>query len=273
MKKLITIDTNLNICEVLEHTNDNYGYIISTNVGTSFNEIFTLTSEITGDQIFVEEKRILVKIFKNLKEAIDTFITNLNNNGYILGNINLDNITLGQDNKIYFINYSTMFNLNDKEKIKENVYSEYGKTEYYQKILKYYFEFEQHVKDEKKEITISYLIDFIIKRSKTPPITSIIISEVIEAIIPKEYLKNKDKECSLDEIYINCFLPIIKKIDIYALCRSIFKLYYKFITTSRQTNLTYRELVQLIGFDSYTTINSHVDLSQMLNNVIETLKV
>ena len=272
MKKLITIDNNLNICEVLEHTNDNYGYIISTNVGTSFNEINTLTSEITGDQIYLKEKEILVKIFKNLKVAIDTFITNLNNNGYILGNINLDNITLGQDNKIYFINYSTMINLNDKEKIKENVYSEYGKTEYYQKILKYYFEFEQHVKDEKKEITISYLIDFIVKRSKTPPITSIIISDVIEAIIP-EYLKNKDKECSLDEIYIKCFLPIIQNIDIYALCRSIFKLYYKFISQIKQTNLTYRKLVLLIGFDSYTTINSHVILSNMLNEIIKTLEV
>ena len=265
MKKLITIDADYNTCEVLEHTNDDYGYIISTNVGTSFNEIYTLTPlGMDSTKTFLEEKRILVEIFKNLKEAIDTFITKLNNGGYILGNINLDNITLGQDNKIYFINYSTMFKLDEKEKIKNNVYSKYGETDYYQKILKYFFEFEKHAtNDNQNMITISYLINFIARQTKSLP-------EVIEFIIPEEYLKNN--EYSIDEIYEKIFIPIVKKIDINALCRFIYILYYKFITQSQQTNETYKKMVQLIGFNLYSTIENHTELSNLLNDVIITLE-
>jgi hypothetical protein len=267
MKKLITKDINYNICEVLNHKNDDYGYIISTNVGTTFNKIYTLTPlGMDSKETFLEEKRILVEIFKKLKEAIDTFITKLNNEGYILGNINIKNITLGQDNKIYFINYSTMFNLNEKEKIKNNIYSKYGKTDYYQKILKYFFEIEKDARNDNiNMITISYLINFIARQTKSLP-------EVIEFIIPEKYLQDINKEYSIDEIYENIFIPIIKKIDINALCRFIYILYYKFITQSQQTNETYKKMVQLIGFNLYSTIENHAELSNLLNDVIITLE-
>jgi hypothetical protein len=221
----------------------NYGYIISTNTGKSFNE---LTEDDINDGNI---KQILI----SLKEGIINFITPLYKNGYVLGDINMDNMTLKKKgNQVYFINYSKMHKYTEQDKVEK-----FANKDNYSYILKRFFKLKKVYQDKKREndkISRKELLDYFDIKDPLNPHLKIFTD-----------LKNKDHE--IDEIYNKYILQIAQNSDIYAL--SMFIVNILKITSDKIHKITL-EKAQLLEEDAKSnTIIGPDKLSEKLQEIIE----
>jgi hypothetical protein len=108
--QLRTIESCLKRITILDSTSTNYGYIISKNVGDSFNNIQLQNFDIN---------KIIITL-QNLKKSIDGFIVKLYDQQFHHGDINERNITLDIDNNVYFIDFGLMRNFEEQDKIYDN---------------------------------------------------------------------------------------------------------------------------------------------------------
>jgi hypothetical protein len=225
---------------------NNYGYIISTKVGKTFNIL---------DDNDINENNIK-QILQNLKNGIDEFITKLYGkdgedgvDGYILGDIKMENMTL-DNNKVYFINYSKMHKYKDKNQVEK-----FAKESNYPYILKRFFEIKE------KNVNKEFLINFFNDNKITNP---------------KDYIFGilKDKEeYNTNEIYEKYILPIARNIDIYALSMFINSILDKnnFIIGQKKSEIT-DELARSLYIDAiYNKIDGPRILSERLQQIINSI--
>ena len=109
---------------ILNNKNNNYGYIISTRVGTSFKDC----------NLYIFNKEEIIQILKNLKKSIEDLIQKLYENEYIHGDIKFANMTLDDNLKVYFIDFGFMTKYN----IEKNIDNK-SKNHQYPDILNIFF--------------------------------------------------------------------------------------------------------------------------------------
>jgi hypothetical protein len=222
-----------------------YGYIISTNVGISFDRLGY--DDINDNNI----KDILI----SLREGIINFITNIFEEEYILGDINFENMTL-KDNKVYFINYGKMHKYTDKDQIKK-----FADGDNYPYILKRFFKIKEN------EVNKEYLINFFNDNKVSNP---------------KEYIfsyLNEKTQYNIDEIYEKYIFSIAKNSDIYALSVFINSIFDKTLfnvgkTKKKNTDDTNNtdDLVKNLHVDAiFNKIENYDDLSNRLQQIIDSL--
>jgi hypothetical protein len=92
---------------IFNNKNNNYGYIISTRVGTSFKD----------HNLNIFNKEEIKIILKNLKKSIEDLIQKLYDDESIHGDIKLANMTLDDNLNIYFIDFGFMTKYNIEKNI------------------------------------------------------------------------------------------------------------------------------------------------------------
>jgi hypothetical protein len=221
---------------------DYYGYIITTKVGKSF------------DQLTINDINInnIKQVLTNLNEGNKNFINKLYKQEYVHGDIKMPNITL-QNNKIYFIDFglTNKYNyiLTDKNNYTYPIVLYNSMNYNYPIILHIFFiiHSEQYDEDFKtnKEGYLSLLntqietsesnlkLNFAMKILITSHKYSIFkniddiktyLKKNIQQILDDKLVESRDY--SKQEIYEKCFLPIAKNVDIYSLSLVIFCLKY-----------------------------------------------
>jgi len=116
-----------------KNKNNNYGYIISTRVGTSFK----------NHNLNIFNKEEIITILKNLKESIKDFIQKLYDDEFIHGDIKFANMTLDDDLKVYFIDFGFMTEYNIEKNIDDK-----SRNHQYPYILDIFFNFKNDYKNK-----------------------------------------------------------------------------------------------------------------------------
>jgi len=237
----------------------NFGYIISTKVGTSFDKI----------QLNKFNKEQIIQILTNLKESIKDLITKLYEKNLIHADIKFPNMTLDEkDNfKVCFIDFGLMRDLTvpmDIEKFK-------GISAYYiyPDILYTYF----HIINPNFNITKYKLIELfnynknIRFNRKLPGIIDIFIPSLLDkySFDYTDFFKSLDDytEYPYQQIYKNYIFPIIKNIDIYGLSLFIYELFNK--TTQNNTCFNQNEYIE--QKNNIDTILNILLINALYNNI------
>jgi hypothetical protein len=91
------------------------------------------------------------------------------------------------------------------------------------------------------------------------------------------YLVKEKELYNIYDVYIICFSPIGKNVDIYSLSLVIFHLFYnniyqdKFILTNLVTDKTLKLISKLFKDALYNNIKNPLDLADRLDNIINTI--
>ena len=245
---------------------ENYGYIITTRVGKSFKH-YNL-----GD--FDNDK--IIKILENLKESIEDLIIKLYNDESIHGDIKFENMTLDDNNKVYFIDFGFMQKYKDVENIITQNYQ-------YPDILNIFFKIKNDFKD--KTINKKKLIELLKNRKyeKENSIQSKLLNKIkLKFIDYNHFFKSiDDDEYDLEYFYTNCIEPIARNIDIYALSLFIYQLFFNFVDNvvnnvfyidyNKNTNII-NILNELITNALYNNIDGPEKLIYYLEVIINSIK-
>ena len=276
------------------NANDNYGYIISTRVGISFDKI--------NLNKFNEEQ--IIKILTNLKTSIQDLIKKLYDNEFKHGDLKNENITLDEANdyKISFIDFGLMSKYSDIKNI-----GNYSVNYQYNDIIgifiiiiNYYKPFYSKINIITNEELISLFnsiemtksellahfddLKYKKKRSILPNIlsslnslNSIQSSKSINFIDYSHFFKSiDDNKHNLEYFYTNCIKPIAKNIDIYALSLFIYQLFFK-INNSTSFNSKFikkdtRNILYALLKDAlYNNIDGPDELIIYLDEIINSL--
>ena len=203
------------------YNNNNFGYIVSTKVGESFDKI----------KFNQFNKQQIINFLIAFKNSID-FIKILYDKKNIHADIKIQNMTYDKKlKKVYFIDFGFLHNYDENENIIKQIYH----YEIYPYILFLYFEIE---KDYKKNnittITKLPLIEALKKKFKNNNNNNKKIFQLIKMKDNDidEYFKqlfkllNDKEEQTFIYIYYLCIVPIIKNIDIYSLSFIIYQLFF-----------------------------------------------
>ena len=253
-----------------------YGYIISTKVGKSLDQL-------TNNDI---NKTNIKEVLTSYSTAIKNFINKLYENKYVHGDIKTPNMTI-KDNKIYFIDFglTEKYNINDNYKPKILSYSA--------PILLILFSvfYNKYGPSYKANINIyiSLLDNIIINDINFLSVKNTLLHPFIFKNISdiQEYLKkhirillkslNLTIQYTTQQIYKLCFSSIAINTDIYSLSLVMFNL---FIKNTHQPDFTLRKIVNnetikliVILFKDalHNTIKDPLDLSSRLDAIIETI--
>jgi hypothetical protein len=269
------IDTYTCILNKLNTNYKNYGYIISTNVGKSFDKI--MKSEIDMSRLII--------ILQSLNEGIDKFIKQLYNKTYLHGDLKLKNITL-KDNRVYFIDFGSMH----KYKNYEDNYM-FSMNYNYPIILKSFYNIKEMKKEKnileinKNELITSMKNEFNKIINDNELIYNLLLSffkypETINQYIESylnilfENISNEYQLYSIDSIYENYILPIAKNCDIYALSVFIYEIFYGHILGKTLVNRKTKKLVLSLYHDAlYNQIDGPGELSKRLENIIKSIQI
>jgi hypothetical protein len=258
---------------------ENYGYIISTKVGKSF-ELLSY-NEINKSNI----KQIL----ESLNDGIKNFIKKLYDNNYVHGDIKLPNMTL-KNNKVYFIDFGLVHQYTDKKtnsgtslnfhypfilnkfyNIMDKVTKPITKREL---IIELYM---SPIKNENHNYHNNLLLSFLLTNFKGNRRSN---SEISNFII--DYYSNLLKDLQdniqydINYIYTNHILPIAKNSDIHALSLFIYDIFFginfKNIMASNFIGQNTTNLVNNLLEDAlYNRINGPVHLSNKLDEIINSI--
>ena len=227
-KAAITLKNCLEQKRLLKHEHEfnvsqnNYGYIITTKVGKSFDKI-NLNQYTDKD---------IIKILENLKKSIEDLITTLYTKNMIHSDIKFQNITLDDNFKVSFIDFGIMREYKEKEDREKllNLSNYY----LYPDILQTFSYIEKNYKVMMKKST---LIELFIKHGNLkqqfnePTYNPTLLNITkLRKINYSHFFKSLEDNVpySLDEIYNKCIEPIVKNIDIYALSLFIYELFYNY---------------------------------------------
>ena len=199
------------------------------------------------------------KFLEKLKKSIDSNIIPLYDNGYILGNINLENISLDYFKNVYFDNQKK-YHYTNKDKViqikNENV------LYYYPFLLHNFLEIDKDINFVSKK----WLIDIFTNKIHF----NILYIEIFKNLDDKEIYK-------LDTIYDTYILPIVRNIDIYELSKFINNIFYivngskkKFLKIS---NDTYYLINTLTSDALLNKINGPRELSIRLQAIIDSINL
>jgi tRNA A-37 threonylcarbamoyl transferase component Bud32 len=294
IKKIKKINTELTkLYECLEtklnnNTHEYYGYIITTRVGKSCDNL-------TTDDI---NKKNIKQVLTNYSLAIKQFINKLYEKNYIHGDIKTPNITL-KDNKIYFIDFGFTIEYthlldNDPVIMNRSINFNYP-------IILHLFSILYFSKDFKFEATkhdyltlINDIITNLEQYTNFYTIVNTLITSHKYSIFKniddiKTYLKKyinyllnfylvEEKELyNIYDVYKICFSPIGKNVDIYSLSLVMFHLFYnniyqdKFILTDLVPDKTLKLISKLFKDALYNNIKNPLDLANRLDNIINTI--
>ena len=254
----------------------NFGYIISTKVGSSFDKIKL-------NKFNINE---IIQILTNLKESIQDLITTLYSKKLIHADIKFANMTLDEQDKfkICFIDFGLMKNLElntDIKKLKDT--SQYY---LYPDILYTYF----NKISQYSSITKSVLIRLLNSNKnvrfnlRIPGGSDIFNPSLLDkySIDYRHFFKSLDDNTTypLDQIYIQYIKPIIKNIDIYGLSLFIYELfntttqkYYSFNQNEYKTQQNTINIIldMLIINALYNNIDGPEELIYYLDGIINCL--
>jgi hypothetical protein len=251
-----------------------YGYIISTNVGKSFNKLNY--NDITINNI----KDILTSLREGIIKVIIPLYGDGYGDGYVHGDLHQGNITL-KKNKVYFIDFGIMHNINKKQD-RDKFYQ--FKAQHYPFILYYLY-----------KVIYNNINTQITKTTLKTTLQTNLLYEPIEANVHNllqnyfQYYINTYKNIyidticnrlsdnqsySTDQIYDECIKHVEKNNDIYALSIFIYNLFYgityklKFQFVNQNT----KQLVNKLLNDAlYNNIDGPSDLLVRLTEIIDSL--
>jgi hypothetical protein len=252
-----------------------YGYIITKNVGTSFNNLPNI------------DKQNIIPILKSLKDGIDTFITKLYKAEYIHGDIKFPNITL-KDNKVYFIDFGFMHNYTDKI-----INYGYSNDFHYPIVLKQFYKiYYAYTTNKIKKIIKQELINSLIKNlityyNKNTYHDSMSLKFLFETSSNQDKQMNEyydelfktleDNTLNLEQIYTTYIKPIAQNSDIHALSLFIYDLFfgidYDNIKAGQFVNEDTKNLVKkLLKHAIYNRIEGPKGLSERLDEIIKSIQ-
>jgi len=294
-KKLLNKIENPENPENPNNANDNYGYIISTRVGISFDKI----------NLNNFDKEQIIKILTNLKTSIEDLIIKLYDNEFKHGDLNFENITLDEykDYKISFIDFGLMSKYSDIKNIGNNSanYQYNDIIQIFIMIINNYKPFFSKLNIITNEELISlfksikmtkskllshfYNSKYQKKKSILPNIfqslnslNSIQSSASINFIDYNHFFRSiDDEEHDLEYFYTNCIKPIAKNIDIYALSLFIYQLFFLKINNSTSFNSKFikkdtRNILYALLKDAlYNNIDGPDELIIYLDGIINSL--
>jgi hypothetical protein len=262
---------------------NNYGYIISTRVGKSFDKINL--NQFNKDQI--------ITILINLKASIKDLIVKLYDDGSIHGDIKLGNMTLDLDNnyKVSFIDFGFVTKINEIINIRKIS----GNHQYFDIILIFmkiidrllpFFDINNmtsldlitKIKLINRQMTKYELIELINNNPKNGTILPHLLKHAqLSNINYSNFFKSiDDKPHYLIDFYTLCIVPIIKNIDIYALSLFIHQLFYKIWFETFNSNYinqdTQIKLSELLRDALYNNINGPYELIIYLDAIINSLR-
>ena len=295
------IDTELNNClnnkfsqKKKRISHDYYGYIITTKVGKSLNQL-------NKDDINKSNIKI---VLTSLSDGIRNFINNLYQEKYLHGDIKTPNMTI-KDNKIYFIDFGLTDKYNnilvDKHNYKYPIVLNNSTNQNYPIILHLfriiYFNQDDNFSGN-KNIYINQLLETHITQAKSDlnpyfhAVNNLISShedsifkniEYVETYLKghisqllNDHLKD-DETYTILEVYNICFLPIAKNVDIYSLSLA---LYHLFVNNIYQKDFTLQNVVlkdtlklisELFNDALYNKIENPIDLANRLDEIIKTI--
>ena len=264
------------------NANDNYGYIISTRVGTSFDKI----------ELNKFKLGTIITILTNLKKSIEDLIVKLYDNGSIHGDIKFQNMTLDNSFKISFIDFGYMNNNSEIIKIVNN-----SANHQYSDIILFFMkiidnlspffnniynmtslDLKNNIMSIDKKMTKSELIELINNNTKKntilPQLQSSTKLSYIDYSCFFQSLKD-DKKYPLIDFYNKCIEPIIKNIDIYALSLFIhqlfFSIWFKTFNSKYINKTTYKVVNALLINAFYNNIDGPTELIIYLDGIIDSL--
>ena len=289
--------------QIRESDEAEYGYIISTKVGTSFDKLNNFRFENENKQIIDNSKIDSIKlescnekdittILNNLKTSIEDLITKLYTNNFIHGDLKSPNITLDKNYNVYFIDFGFM-------KEYDNLYyiNGYSQNENYPNILKTFFSIfptttipndptKKAFFINSRPITKLNLI-YLLNKSKNN-FQNIIEPRLLQYTklfnIDYSFFFNSledNSPYSPQVIYDNCIKPIAKNIDIYALSLFIYQLFNKIFSgqssfdskyiNDRKMNAINAIIKMLLINVLYNNIDGPEELIFYLEAIIDTL--
>jgi hypothetical protein len=255
--------------KILDSTN--YGYIISKNVGDSFNNIQLQTYN------FEQIRTILI----NLKKSIDDFIVKLYDQEFYHGDINERNITLDKNNNVYFIDFGLMHHYKEPD-------TKYDNTQNmnYPIILN---KFEKiKLNKPKKYFTKNMIIDSVINELNIrPQYFNFYLNNNFPHLNDKLFytqffdVLEDNNSVSISYIYDKCIEPIWRNIDIYALSLFIYNLFIdiqvnkippRVFDVQKYNHERIKPLLTSLLEDAlYNRINHPKELSIKLQEIIDNL--
>jgi hypothetical protein len=294
LEKQININTELTkLYECLEkklkeNIHEYYGYIISTKVGKSCDNL-------TTDDI---NQKNIKEVLTSFSKGIKIFINELYIKEYVHGDIKTPNMTI-KDNKIYFIDFG--FTNKYTELLHKDPVIMNRSINFNYPIILHLFSILYFSKDLTFTATkLEYLTlinDIITNLEQYENFYAVVITLITShkysifkniddiKIYLKKYIKYllnfylvKEKELyNIYDVYKICFSPIGKNVDIYSLSLVIFHLFYnniyqdKFILTNLVTDKTLKLISKLFKDALYNNIKNPLDLANRLDNIINTI--
>jgi hypothetical protein len=263
--------------------NDNYGYIISTKVGTSFDKIDL--GKFNKDEI--------ITILTNLKESIKDLIVKLYDDGSIHGDLKLANMTLDNNYKVSFIDFGFVTKINEIINI-TNASGNHQCSDIiyiFMKIIDNFSPFFNinnmtsldlinKINSINQPIRKSELIELINKsenEKKNTILPQLLSSTTLSFIDYSCFFQSleDEKEYFLIDFYTLCIEPIIKNIDIYALSLFIhqlfFSIWFKTFNLKYINKDTYIILNALLINALYNNIDGPSELIIYLDGIIDSL--
>ena len=270
-----------------------YGYIISTRVGKSFNNL--TTDDINESNI----KDVLISFSRGIRN----FINKLYEQEYLHGDIKTSNMTI-KDNNIYFIDFglTDKYNkiLTDKNDNTYPIVLTNSTNQNYPIILhlfsivyveqpetfttnkaKYLELFNNRITQPVSESNPYFIaVNNLISSEQYSIFTNIedvktYLKEYIKQLLDDKLVESRDY--SIKEVYDMCFLPIAKNVDIYSLSLVMFHLFYnniyqRSITLRNYVLVETLELISDLFKDAlYNKIENPIVLADRLDAIIETI--
>jgi hypothetical protein len=263
------IDHNYNTFMMRQHIkgyagNNNFCYLITKKAGTSFYILLKETSNIIYSNI--------IPILTSLKNGIYYFIINLYNNQYVLGDININNMTYDVDvNKVYFIDFGLMHQNTDIKRI-DSICLNVNYSVVIKKILEYFALDDIKNKNLNAKYNKNDVINGLkinndkfdqeriqyFKRLQYNNYENM-YNNYVENILFLSWNDKFDKTAY--DIYNNYIFPIVKNTDIYALSLFIYQIVpNKLLVT------------ELLNDAIQNKINGPTDLIHKLQIIIEQLQ-
>jgi serine/threonine protein kinase len=282
IQKVINIPgfVDFNVSTDENYNNKNFGYIVSTKVGKSFDKI----------QFNNFDKQKIINFLTALKNSIN-FIKILYRKEYIHADIKLLNMTYKEDlEKVYFIDFGLLHNYKEND----DMIKQKSHYEIYPYILFLFFKVEKrnnNNNDNIKTITKSKLIEEIKEEINKNQINKNYNKRIFEITKVKDidqYIRQffellsdnvvdgeKEKH-NFFYIYFLCIVPIIKNIDIYLLSFVIYQLFFPFYGTytfhNKYINNNTKEIIHTLLKDAlYNNIDGPDELIIYLEKIIDSI--